>query len=58
MAKTKPFNEHRHEYEQWFYDNYYVFRSELEAIRKVIPGKGKGIEIGTGSGIFSLPSFE
>jgi len=55
MAKTKPFNEHLSEYEQWFSDNHYVFKSELEAIRKVIPKKGKGIEIGIGSGIFAVP---
>jgi len=55
MAKTKPFDEHLSEYEQWFSDNHYVFESELEAIRKVLPKKSKGIEIGIGSGVFALP---
>jgi len=55
MAKTKPFDEHLSEYEQWFTDNHFAFESELEAIRKVIPKKRKGIEIGIGSGIFSVP---
>lgn len=55
MAKTKPFDEHLSEYEQWFADNHFAFESELEAIRKVIPKKGKGIEIGIGSGIFAVP---
>jgi ubiquinone/menaquinone biosynthesis C-methylase UbiE len=55
MSKTKPFDEHPVEYEQWFSDNHYVFESELEAIRRVIPEKGKGIEIGIGSGIFAIP---
>ena len=53
MAKTGPFNEHLSEYEQWFSDNHYVFKSELEAIRKALPKKGRGIEIGIGSGIFA-----
>ncbi len=55
MAKTQPFDEHLREYEQWFSVNHYAFESELEAIRKVMPGKGKGIEIGIGSGVFAGP---
>ena len=55
MAKTGPFDTHLQEYEKWFEDNHFVFLSELEAIRKLIPGKGVGVEIGVGSGIFSAP---
>ncbi|MBN2610546.1 MAG: class I SAM-dependent methyltransferase [Bacteroidales bacterium] len=55
MAKTKPFDNHLSEYELWFDDNHYVFLSELEAIKKLLPGAGKGVEIGIGSGIFSSP---
>jgi SAM-dependent methyltransferase len=55
MAKIKPFNEHVSEYEQWFVDHYFVFQSELTALRKAIPEKGAGVEIGIGSGIFALP---
>jgi len=53
MAKTGPFNEHLAEYEQWFIDHSYVFRSELEAIREVLPRHGNGVEIGIGSGLFA-----
>lgn len=55
MAKTKPFDEHLSEYEQWFVDHYFVFQSELAALRKTMPCKGTGVEIGIGSGIFALP---
>jgi SAM-dependent methyltransferase len=55
MVKTKPFDEHVSEYEQWFIDHYFVFQSELEALRKAIPLTGTGVEIGIGSGIFALP---
>jgi len=55
MSKTKPFDEYSGEYEQWFSDNYNVFQSELEAIRRVLPQKGCGFEIGIGSGIFADP---
>lgn len=55
MARTRPFDEHLGEYEEWFVNNHYVFESELEAIRKVLPEAGRGIEIGIGSGIFAAP---
>ena len=55
MAKTKPFDDHLEEYEQWFVDHHYVFQSELAAIQAVIPPAGKGMEIGIGSGIFAEP---
>lgn len=55
MARTEPFDEHLNEYEQWFTENHWVFQSELEAIRSVIPVKGRGVEIGVGSGIFASP---
>jgi hypothetical protein len=51
--KTKPFDEHLADYEQWFTDNHLVFQSELAAIQKVLPDKGNGVEIGVGSGIFA-----
>ena len=55
MAKTKPFDEHLDEYEQWFVDHHYVFQSELAAIQRVLPKSGRGMEIGIGSGIFAKP---
>jgi ubiquinone/menaquinone biosynthesis C-methylase UbiE len=53
MPKTEPFDLHLHEYEQWFEDFKFVFLSELEAIRSLIPANGNGLEIGVGSGIFA-----
>jgi len=53
MAKTDPFDNYLSEYEQWFDNNYFVFMSELEAIRNIMSAKGRGIEIGVGSGIFA-----
>ncbi|MBN1339508.1 MAG: class I SAM-dependent methyltransferase [Bacteroidales bacterium] len=52
-ARTEPFDRHLSEYEQWFIDHHFVFLSELEAIRSVLPEKGEGVEIGVGSGIFA-----
>jgi len=40
-------------YEAWFAENKWIFRSEVEAIRQLLPASGKGIEIGAGSGLFA-----
>lgn len=55
MPKTAPFDNFPDEYDNWFVINKYAFQSELNAITKVLPVKGKGIEIGVGSGIFAEP---
>jgi len=55
MAKTRPFDEHTPRYEEWFEHHEHAYRSELEAVRKLIPDKGNGIEIGVGSGRFAVP---
>lgn len=55
MAKTKAFDEYSEDYEQWFDLNKYAYESELRAIRHFIPGRGKGVEIGIGSGLFASP---
>ncbi len=55
MAKTQPFDQHTEQYEQWFDDNVHVYKSEIEAVRKLIPVEGRGIEVGIGSGKFAVP---
>jgi ubiquinone/menaquinone biosynthesis C-methylase UbiE len=55
MNKTLPFNEHVAEYEQW-YENYpFVFKSEVEAIRELLPRGNTiyGIEVALGTGRFA-----
>ena len=55
MPKTEPFDNHLNEYEEWFDSNHYVYLSELEAVKKLLPSTGRGIEIGIGSGLFAEP---
>jgi ubiquinone/menaquinone biosynthesis C-methylase UbiE len=49
------FDEHVTEYEAWFDEHPYVFKSEVEAIREMLPegDKLRGIEVGLGTGRFS-----
>jgi len=55
MIAATIFNEHVQEYEDWFEKYPYVFRSEVAAIKKLLPaGKDrKGLEIGVGTGRFA-----
>lgn len=55
MAKTKPFEEHLLLYEEWFESNRFVYESELFAVKNQLPGGGRGVEIGVGSGRFAVP---
>lgn len=55
MAKTAAFDKHVAEYEAWFKKYDAVFRSEVEAIREMLPpGDSYGIEIGLGTGKFAI----
>ncbi|RKX42644.1 MAG: SAM-dependent methyltransferase [Verrucomicrobia bacterium] len=42
-------------YEQWFENHPHAYQSELAAVRAVLPATGRGLEIGTGTGLFSVP---
>jgi ubiquinone/menaquinone biosynthesis C-methylase UbiE len=40
-------------YDSWYDRNEFAYLSEVEAIRKVLPGRGRGLEIGVGTGRFA-----
>ena len=55
MLKTQPFDDYTSEYEDWFTKNRAAYESELEAVRRLLPEGGTGIEIGVGTGKFAGP---
>ncbi len=55
MPKTEPFEKYTDRYENWFERNRYVYHSEINAIREVLPDFKDGVEIGIGSGRFAEP---
>ncbi len=55
MPKTSAFDTCASEYDAWFERHPYVYKSELAALRRLTPTKGKGVEIGVGTGRFALP---
>lgn len=53
MTYENPFNSTVEAYEEWFKINDKIFQTELQAVGDFIPKKGKGIEIGVGTGLFA-----
>ena len=54
MPKIQGYESHAVEYDQWFTENPEIRNAEIKAIKTLLP-LGKGIEIGAGSGQFTLP---
>lgn len=55
MPKSQPFERYTERYEGWFDAHEAAYRSEVEALERLIPRPGIGIEIGVGSGRFAAP---
>jgi ubiquinone/menaquinone biosynthesis C-methylase UbiE len=47
------FKKYYKKYDAWYDENKNAFLSELQSIKKVLPKKGKGLEIGIGTGRFA-----
>jgi ubiquinone/menaquinone biosynthesis C-methylase UbiE len=50
-----PFQQFSNEYDQWFERHPKLYEAELNAVREFIRDGSNGIEIGSGTGRFSLP---
>ena len=58
MTSTDVFNQYVEEYEKWYEEHPEVYQSEIIAIREhlqKLPENIRGIEVGLGTGRFSLP---
>ena len=55
MPKISPFEQHAEQYEEWFGKNRWVWEAELRAVKAMIPTRGRGVEIGVGTGRFAGP---
>ncbi|MDD4907614.1 MAG: class I SAM-dependent methyltransferase [Candidatus Omnitrophica bacterium] len=47
------FDKHYRKYDAWYDQHKFAFLSELEAVKKVLPRTGRGLEIGVGTGRFA-----
>lgn len=55
FASVDIFEELAEEYDAWFDRHPQAYESELQALKKLVPAAGEGLEIGAGSGRFALP---
>ena len=55
MPKISPFEKYADRYEEWFEKNRWVYEAELQAVKAMIPARGRGLEIGVGTGRFAKP---
>jgi SAM-dependent methyltransferase len=54
-ASARPFARHHRRYDRWFERHRAAYVSELLAVRALLPTRGRGLEIGVGSGRFAAP---
>ncbi len=54
-SRTEPFSRHHRRYDQWFESHWAAYASELLAVHVLLPWKGRGLEIGVGTGRFAGP---
>lgn len=45
MAKTQPYDAYSDDYDRWFDEHEALYRSELKAVKSLLPGNRNGIEI-------------
>jgi len=55
MPKVEPFENYTLQYEEWFNIHKYTYKSEIDALRTLLPKSGVGLEVGVGSGRFAWP---
>jgi SAM-dependent methyltransferase len=55
MPKIAPFETHVNRYEDWFTKYPEAYAAELRAVQPLVPKNGCGIEVGAGTGRFSVP---
>jgi len=53
MRYTNLFEQYYKKYDAWYERNKFAYLSEIRALRKVVPKKGEGLEIGVGTGRFA-----
>jgi len=49
------FDQHADQYDRWFDENKRVYEAEVAALRRFVPDTGLGVDVGAGTGRFSVP---
>jgi ubiquinone/menaquinone biosynthesis C-methylase UbiE len=54
-ANVFDVDENAEEYDRWYDENERAYQAELQAVRQMLPGDGRVLEIGVGTGRFAAP---
>ena len=54
MPRIRPFEEHADRYDAWFEKNQLAYRSELEAVKSLMPESSAAVEIAIARGSFDV----
>lgn len=54
MDEVTAFDKHAVEYDRWFDENRQIYQAEVNTLQRLIPQTGLGVEIGVGTGRFSI----
>jgi ubiquinone/menaquinone biosynthesis C-methylase UbiE len=55
MSKFKAFDRNSQKYDEWFDKNKFIYESELQAVKELLPRSKNGVEVGVGTGSFCSP---
>ena len=55
MVNIESFENYSLKYDEWFDNNRFIYESELQAVKELLPKGKNGIEVGVGSGRFAAP---
>lgn len=55
MDGVTAFDKHADKYDRWFDENKQIYQAEVNALQRLIPQTGSGVEVGVGRGRFSIP---
>ena len=53
--RTAAFEANIDRYDRWYEEHRRAYRAELDAVRRLLPAAGSGLEIGVGTGRFAAP---
>ncbi len=53
IFKSNPFHNLANQYDNWYEENWEIYQAELNLLKKVVPEKGVGLEVGVGTGRFA-----
>ncbi|MGA2917474.1 class I SAM-dependent methyltransferase [Methanoregula sp.] len=55
IPSRRIFEDHAVDYDRWFDEHRDAYEAEVRVLRDAVPGTGRGLDVGVGSGRFAVP---